>query len=297
MTATLPQFPVYIVSKGRWEARNTSKFLELDDVPYRIVVEPQEVDSYAEVIARDKILVLPFSNLGQGSIPARNWIWQHSISEGHEWHWILDDNIRRVYRLWYGERIPCDSGPAFRQIEDFALRFSNLGIAGMNYKMFGLPNLQAFFLNTHVYSCLLIRNELPFRWRGRYNEDTDLCLQALSSQWCTVLVNVFLADKLPTMTMKGGNSDELYKGDGRLDMAKHLQAQWGEELVKIDRRWQRPQHVIDWRRFKTPLIRREGIEVPTRTDDYGLVLRADGEIKGDKIKRILHDYETREAVA
>ena len=75
-----PTHPVYIISKGRWESRLTSKALELMNVPYKIVIEPQEYEQYASVIHTSKILVLPFSNLGQGSIPARNWVWEHSIS-------------------------------------------------------------------------------------------------------------------------------------------------------------------------------------------------------------------------
>ena len=31
-----PKYPVYIISKGRWERRLTSKALEKMDVPYRI---------------------------------------------------------------------------------------------------------------------------------------------------------------------------------------------------------------------------------------------------------------------
>jgi len=69
-------FPIYIVSKGRWENRLTSKALEAMNIPYRIVIEPQEFDQYASVIDPTKILVLPFSNLEQGSIPARNYIWE-----------------------------------------------------------------------------------------------------------------------------------------------------------------------------------------------------------------------------
>src|SRR5262245_12067267 len=280
MSPSLPQFPVYVISKGRSESRHTSRFLELDGVPYRIVIEPQELQEYAAVIDPAKILTLPFSNLGKGSIPARNWVWQHAISEGYDRHWILDDNIRRVYRNWYGERIPCDSGPAFRCIEDFTLRYSNIGISGMNYKMFGMPNIEAYFLNTHVYSCMLINHELPFRWRGRYNEDTDLCLQALSSKWATILVNVVLADKLPTMTVKGGNTDELYKADGRWKMADDLAKMWEtDEIVKIDRRFQRPQHVVNWSAFKFPLIRREGVDLRdfSEIDEYGLTLVQDAE--------------------
>jgi len=93
------KYPVYTISKGRWESRLTSKALEDLGVPYRIVVEPQEFEPYAAVIDPGKILVLPFSNLGQGSTPARNWVWEHAIGEGHARHWIMDDNIRKFYRF------------------------------------------------------------------------------------------------------------------------------------------------------------------------------------------------------
>ena len=53
-----PQFPIYIVSKGRWDTRFTSKTLEKINVPYRIVVEEQEADRYRAVIEPSKVLVL-----------------------------------------------------------------------------------------------------------------------------------------------------------------------------------------------------------------------------------------------
>ena len=93
-----PDYPVYIISKGRWTSRTTSRSLDRLKVPHRIVIEPQEYDNYAPYFDKSQILVLPFSNLGQGSIPARNWVWEHSISEGHTKHWILDDNIEEFYR-------------------------------------------------------------------------------------------------------------------------------------------------------------------------------------------------------
>ena len=54
-----PKYPVYIVSKGRWQFSNrlTSRTLEAIGVPYWIAVEPQEYDNYAEVIDPKKILV------------------------------------------------------------------------------------------------------------------------------------------------------------------------------------------------------------------------------------------------
>jgi hypothetical protein len=61
------QFPVYIVSKGRWESRLTSKALENIHQPYYIVVEKQEYEHYAAEIDPDKIL--PDINLGNDNWP------------------------------------------------------------------------------------------------------------------------------------------------------------------------------------------------------------------------------------
>lgn len=268
-------YPVYIISKGRWESRLTSKALEKMSVQYRIVVEPQEYDHYSQVINPSKILTLPFSNLGQGSIPARNWVWEHAVSEGHARHWILDDNIRYFYRLNRNKRYEDLSGGIFRAMEDFVDRYENVAMAGPHYRMFA-PSDQArpaFLLNSRVYSCILIKNDIPYRWRGRYNEDTDLSLRALKDGWCTVLFYAFLADKITTMKMKGGNTEELYHGDGRLKMAQSLQEQH-PDVTTITRKWGRWQHHVDYRPFKNNrLIKRADVVIPTEPNEYGMVLR------------------------
>jgi len=45
-----PRYPVYIISKGRADTRLTAKSLEYMNVPYKIVIEPQELFAYASVI-------------------------------------------------------------------------------------------------------------------------------------------------------------------------------------------------------------------------------------------------------
>jgi len=252
----MSRYPVYVISKGRHDCGLTARFLIADGTPFSLVVEPQEEAAYASMFGKDRLRVLPFSNLGLGSIPARNWVWEDAKAAGHARHWILDDNIYSVKRRYQGKRIPCDSNAAFAAVEDFVDRYENVAIAGLNYEMF-TPNGKAFppFLtNVHVYSCLLIRNDLPHRWRGRYNEDTDLCLQVLSSGWCTVLVNAFIIHKVTTMKMKGGNTAELYRDDGRLKMARSLERLW-PGVVETKRRFGRPQHYIKnaWQNFTTPL--------------------------------------------
>lgn len=176
-----PNYPVYIISKGRWESRLTVKALIKINIPFKIVVEPQEYDNYAAVINPENILILPFSNLGQGSIPVRNWVWEHSINIGAEQHWILDDNIRWFGRLNQNLKNYVDSGTIFKAAEDFTDRYENIALSGFQYEMFTprKETTRPFILNTRIYSCILIKNNIPYRWRGRYNEDTDLSLRVL----------------------------------------------------------------------------------------------------------------------
>jgi len=229
----------------------TSKALEKLGVPYRIVVEPQERDEYAAVIDAEKVLTLPFSDLGKGSIPARNWIWEHATESGARRHWILDDNLDGFYRLNRNRKVKVVDANPFTPVEEFADRYENVALAGFNYEFFALrrEKYPPFYLNTRIYSCILIRNDLPFRWRGRYNEDTDLSLRVLKAGWCTVLFNAFLIKKAPTMTMKGGNTDELYQADGRKKMAESLQKQH-PDVVETTYKWGRWQHHVNYRRFR-----------------------------------------------
>lgn len=273
---TLPRYPIYIISKSRWDSRLTSRTLEEMGVPYHIVVEPQEYDSYAAVIAPEKIYTLPFSNLGQGGIPARNWVWDHAQESGAYRHWIMDDNIRYFYRMTRGRRSVVKSGAIFRAMEDFVDRYQNVALAGPEYKSFAPWTSKAiqerpFRINTRIYSCILIRNDLPYRWRGRYNEDTDLSLRALKDGWCTVLFHAFLQGKQATLSMKGGNTDELYQGDGRLKMAQSLVEQH-PDVTEISFKWGRYQHHVDYRPFRNNrLVLRDDAAVPHDANEYGMI--------------------------
>jgi len=125
-----PRYPIYVISKGRWESRLTVKALNKAKAPYRVVIEPQEYHSYAYYIDPARILVLPFSNLRQGSIPARNWVWEHSISEGAERHWILDDNIMYLLRFNRNRRYVMHTTATFCAAENFVDRYDNVALAG-----------------------------------------------------------------------------------------------------------------------------------------------------------------------
>lgn len=270
-----PKYPIYIISKGRWKNRLTARSLERMNVPYKIVIEPQEFDNYSAVMDKDKILVLPFSNLGQGSIPARNWVWDHSIKNGWSKHWILDDNIEAFNRLNRNMKPEVRTGAIFKAAEDFVDRYENVAISGFNYYSFckSTDAVPPFYLNTRIYSCILIDNAIPYRWRGRYNEDTDLSLRALKDGYCTILFNAFLAGKVTTMRMKGGNTDELYADDGRKKMAEALR-DLHPDVTRVVWKFNRWHHQVDYRKFKkNKLIKKSGIQIENKVNNYGMVLR------------------------
>ena len=271
-----PKYPIYIISKGRFEngLRLTQELLERLGVPYRMVVEDSEFDAYAENVPEEKIIALPkdfrenplyavkcevTKTLG-GSIPVRNFVYEHSKSEGHKRHWILDDNMAPIYRLHQNRKLVVESGSPFRILENFVDRYTNIGMAGMNYD-FIIPAISKrppYVLNTRIYSCILLDNTLDIRWRGMYNEDTDISIRMLKADYCTMLFNCFLIGKSASMTMKGGNTTEVYevdapggkesrsgeKFDKRRKFAESIQAQH-PDVARITWKYDRWHHYVD----------------------------------------------------
>lgn len=287
-----PKFPLYIVSKGRHDSRLTSRALERMGVPYFIVVEAQEYAAYAAVIEKSKVLVLDsayqrdydtFDDLGdkksKGPGPARNFVWDHAIANGHPWHWVMDDNIKAFYRLNRNLKVPVSDGTIFRCMEDFVLRYMNVAMAGPNYFMFASRKevMPPFIANTRIYSCNLIRNDVPFRWRGRYNEDTDLSLRMLKAGWCTIQFNAFLQEKLTTQTLGGGNTAEFYANEGTLAKSR-MQVAMHPDVSRLVWKFGRWHHHVDYRPFqKNRMVRRAGTNIPRGVDNYGMKLVVDGD--------------------
>lgn len=268
------RYPVYILSKGRAKSRHTSKALDKIGVPYEVVIEEQEYDDYAAQIDPKKIRVLPFSNLGSAT-PVRNWILDDARERGTGRHWIMDDNIRGFYRLNRNLKTPVTTGAIFRAAEDFVDRYENVAMAGLNSMQFALRRsgrIRPFYRNLRVYSCYLLDNNVPFHYRGKANQDTDMVIRLLKEGYCTVLFNAFLMQKLPTMSLKGGCTD-IHKNNGRRDMAEWL-AEMHPDVAKVSFRWGRPQHVVNYRLFKNnPFIFKDpSIKYSPEPNEYGMVL-------------------------
>lgn len=282
-----PNYPIYIVSKGRAESRMTSRALDFMKVPHYIVVEEQEYDVYkqatagttANIIILDPIYKQNYQlldNLGlsksTGPGPARNFAWDHAIKNGFKWHWVMDDNIANFLRLNNNLKIKMGDGTCFRVMEDFCDRYENVAMAGPNYRSFASQNaaMPPYVKNTRIYSCNLIRNDVPYRWRGRYNEDTILSLDMLTNNWCTIQFNAFLQDKLRTQKLKGGNTGEFYAKEGTIPKSKMLKDVY-PEYTELVWRFQREHHYVNYLPFKDiKLKRKSNLSIPQGINDYGM---------------------------
>ena len=289
---TLPKHPMYIISKTRYDSMFTSRSLARMQIPHYIAIEPQEEKQYEEALdkfgIRDwvTLLVAPFSNHGDGPGRARNWCWDHSMSIGATYHWVFDDNISDFYRLHENMRIRFESGAGFRAMEDFVERFRNVYIAGPQYRFFIAPDQKypAFVANTRIYSALLIRNDCKHRWRGRYNEDTDLCLRVLKDGDCTIQFNAFLQGKAATQSVGGGNTSEFYHKEN----SDKLQEGWNAEgtvnksqmlvdmhpdVTRLVWRYNRWHHWVDYEPFKKNELKYvDGFVKPKGVNEYGMRL-------------------------
>lgn len=277
-----PRYPIYIVSKNRSKNGITWRSLSLCGIDdYYVVVEESQFDAYSKVLPSERLLILPQSYLdnydtcddlgdskSRGPGAARNFCIDHSKENGYKRHWVLDDNIDGFYRLHENKKIHFRCPTPFVACEDFVDRYENVPVSGMNYFHFAKKTaaLAPFIKNTRIYSCLLIENDSGYRWRGRYNEDTDLSLRVLKDGLCTIQFNAFLCGKITTQRKRGGNSEEFYDKEGTYNKSKML-VDLHPDVAKFCKVFNRDHHHVNYRSFaKNELIMKENIT----TRDYGL---------------------------
>ena len=285
---------MFIVTKGRAQyGPLTALALRKIGVPFYLMVEPKEYDKYRVLCDwAEDVFVLPEGDHGQGPGRSRNACWDvaKNVLKSKR-HWVLDDNIRAFYRLHENTRIRVGDGTIFRATEDFVDRYGNIPLAGLGYKFFhpASETQFPFKVNTRIYSCLLIDNNCPYRWRGRYNEDTILSLDILKNvsnnkthkelnarnadgsfktsrreRYATVEFVAFLQDKLRNQTQKGGNTAEFYKSEGTAAKSAML-VDIHPDVSEFADMFQREHHKVEYKVFRNNWL--------VRTEKYKAELR------------------------
>ncbi len=294
----------YIPSKGRHDNPKTSLALTRMGVKHYLVVDETDADAYRDAISRHglraEVLVLDrrfydeyqtCDDLGdsksKGPGPKRNFAWQHSIEQGYASHWIMDDNIRRFYRLNKNRQFQCESAGFWDAMDCWLDKYSNIGMAGpaYNWESPAHKDLPPFKRNRHIFSCNWIRNDIPQRWRGRYNEDAILSLDILKAGLCTVSFRVFTQDKSRTQTCRGGNTEDVYHVDGTPIKGKsyalggttpksQMMVSVHGDVSKVVKRYGRVHHAVDYSGFTQRLRRKKSAVRQVECNEFGMKLKA-----------------------
>ena len=275
------KYPIFIPTKGRYNPfSGTISMFKKHNVDFKIVIESQEYNKYLKIVDKSNIIVVPHKN--EGLTVTRNWIWDYAEEQGYEKFWTFDDNIGRVYRWNRNRRLQVTDGTYLKVIEDFADRYDNLYIIGMNYISFckSRDKIPPYYTNTRVYSNMLLTtkarlsNNNKLRNNLFYNDDTDLCLRVLKDGLPTIQINAFLIDKATTMTVKGGMTD-YYESEackGRLVFAEELRDAH-PDVTEITKKFGRWHHQVNYKPFKkNKLIKKDGLIIPNQINEYGLKL-------------------------
>jgi hypothetical protein len=123
-------YPVYIPSKGRANTGTTHKLLTEAGIPYTLVIEPQDVEAYKNYPAT-QTLVLDKNDAGMDY--TRNYIKDHATALGAEYHWQLDDDIKRFVTRQNGKTYKANAAHALNAVEQTVNLYTNVGVAAPAY--------------------------------------------------------------------------------------------------------------------------------------------------------------------
>lgn len=255
------KYPIYIISKGRYTSNLTARFLIKSNIDFKLVVESDEYDLYNQKINEKYLLKVDnYSKLNCGSIPVRNFVFNHSVKNGHSAHWILDDNIAGYELVYKGKKLRCYNSCVFTMVEDFYDLHKNIGMIGHNYSMnvISTSHNSPYTKNCNLYSSMLINNNIyddcktdDGIWRGKYNEDVDLNIRCIQQKWNVVKVSTIVCGKTTTKRIKGGNTDTIYRDD---DFSYHKTMSLVKQhplYVKALQKFNRTHHFVNWKKLQT----------------------------------------------
>lgn len=224
-------------------------------IKYFLVVEDQDYANYVEAFGSKKVLKLNGSNFGCVA-HARNFIKNHALINGHEYHWQMDDDINKIYYHSGGTELSNDVNFVMSNVEKFIGRFKNVGAASLSASAFGKLATKPYSINNLPYTVSIIRSDLPYQYTPGMVEDLDFAFQILSSKyWCTIRFSAFLFAWKGTGTRKGGYT-EIDANEGRKQRQQALINKWPQMDMSIIQKYKasslKTAHI--WRRFTQPLL-------------------------------------------
>ena len=223
---TLVRYPIYVISRHRSEYELIARQLTDEGLPHFLVVEPHDYEAYAKRFPADTLLKTPVDNIGPANV--RNFCWDHSEQNGHDFHWCLDDNLIGFDTLVDGKRKRVAVRNVLSVIEQTVNLFDNVAAASPSNTIW-MP-LQAdktpLTYNRTIASAMLQNNRTGIRFRPDTLFDADQTLRLLEAKWSTIVFTHLAYAKPVTGKMGGGMTETDYRGHGRHKLMERLVDDW-----------------------------------------------------------------------
>jgi len=201
------KYPIYIPSKGRSKNVRTAILLKESNIDFYIVVEPQDYKDYQKYFSKKNILVLNKNDKGMAYV--RNFCVKHARKAGHSALWQLDDDILKYKIRKDSKRKETTAYIALSKLERIMDKYSNVGQVAHRLDAFAFAYKGKYQINRAVYSSVLMRTNLPVKYRNDTIEDSDFSLQLLyTHKWCTIITNRVTIQTVPHNKQNGGLTEK-----------------------------------------------------------------------------------------
>lgn len=223
------KYTIYIPSKGRSTLNKTATLL--DNLNYKIVVEPQDYNSYLEVYPENNLIRLDANDRGLAYV--RNFISTYSRQIGEPHHWQIDDDIDsfKVRRKGTNKNETVNPLLAISIVEHCMDMFANVAISGIGSNAFAFSKPHPVQKNRLAYQCMLLNNNIPNEWKMGGVEDWYYNFDVLERGYCTLAFHYIMTQASPTMGTAGGSTDIHFAGDKRKRLYEEFIKQWPGRFV------------------------------------------------------------------
>jgi hypothetical protein len=209
-----------------------------------VAVEPHEAMAYARKHPFP-LLMLPASN--QGLSFSCNAILTDARAKGHEWIWLIDDDVYQFNRVVNRRCVRADMRSVLLEAQGHAT--PGVGQVALEHRQVAWCASQAARRNGYCDVCVGIHVPTAPAYRPGMKQDRDFTMQIIASGRNTVRV-CNLAFSTPAMgTSKGGLAGD-YASDKDRQAAELLTARWPWCCKVIRKPNGRIDAKIDWKNIR-----------------------------------------------
>lgn len=245
-------FPIFIPSKGRAGASKTIEQLLAHGQEIRVVVEPQDEESYKAAYPGSILTILPENNKGISFV--RNWILEHCRNVGIEWYWMLDDDISNFYHR-EGTKMLKDDYTVLIKAQEIFTKIPKIAQASLEYQQIAWSASKDYTLNSYQDVCVCINSKrtgnIIYREYVNLKEDRDFTMQIIKSGFDTCRVSLY-AFAAPKNGSNKGGLKEVYDTEGREKICSERMIElWGDSICRLNIKEDgRPDTKIMWKEIR-----------------------------------------------